>query len=57
MWKSAPLAKGLWLGEIPQLSFAEKLLVGGVSHNQCVVHVGKGMHKIIAMFEHPMQKI
>ena len=58
------LARGLWLGEIPeelqQLSFAEKLLVGRVRHNRCVVRVGKGMHKMIAnavMFEHPMQKI
>ena len=58
------LARGLWLGEIPeelqQLSFAEKLLVGRVRHNRCVVRIGKGMHKMIAnavMFEHPMQKI
>src|SRR3984893_1922369 len=58
------LARGLWLGEIPeelqQLSFAEKLLVSRVRHNRCVVRVGKGMHKMIAnavMFEHPMQKI
>ena len=58
------LARGLWLGEIPdelqQLSFAEKLLIGRVRHNQCVVRVAKGMHKMIAnavAFEHPMQKI
>ena len=58
------LARGLWLGEIPdelqQLSFAEKLLVGRVRHNRCVVRVAKGMHKMIAnavTFEHPMQKI
>ena len=58
------LARGLWLGEIPnelqQLSFAEKLLISRVRHNQCVVHVAKGMHKMIAnavTFEHPMQKI
>jgi len=47
------LARGLWLGEVPeelqQLSFAEKLLVSRVRHNQCVVRVGKGMHKMIAM--------
>ena len=54
----------MWLGEIPeelqQLSFAEKLLIGRVRHNRCIVRVGKGMHKMIAnavMFEHPMQKI
>ena len=45
------LAKGLWLGEIPdelqQLSFAEKLLICKVRHNQCVVCVVKGMHKMI----------
>jgi len=59
-----PLARGLWLGEIPdelqQLSFAEKLLIGRVRHNRCVVCVAKGMHKIIAnavTFEHPMQQI
>ena len=58
------LARGLWLGEIPdelqQLSFAEKLLIGRVRHNRCVVRVAKGMHKMIAnavTFEHPMQKI
>ena len=58
------LARGLWLGEIPeelqQLSFAEKLLIGRVRHNRCVVRVAKGMHKMIAncvAFEHPMQKI
>jgi hypothetical protein len=58
------LARGLWLGNIPdelqQLSFAEKLLIGRVRHNQCVVRVAKGMHKMIAntvTFEHPMQKI
>jgi len=58
------LARGLWLGAIPdelqQLSFAEKLLIGRVRHNQCVVRVAKGMHKMIAnavTFEHPMQKI
>jgi len=58
------LARGLWLGEIPdqlqQLSFAEKLLIGRVRHNRCVVHVAKGMHKMIAnavTFEHPMQNI
>jgi hypothetical protein len=58
------LARGLWLGEIPdelqQLSFAEKLLIGKVRHNRCVVRVAKGMHKMIAnavTFEHPMQKI
>jgi len=58
------LARGLWLREIPdelqQLSFAEKLLIGRVRHNQCVVCVAKGMHKMIAnaiTFEHPMQKI
>jgi len=31
-----------------------------ITDNQCVVCVGKGMHKMIAnavMFEHPMQKI
>jgi hypothetical protein len=46
------LARGLWLGEIPselqQLSFAEKLLIGKVRHNRCVVRVA---------FEQPMQKI
>jgi len=58
------LARGLWLGEIPEelqhLSYAEKLLIGRVRHNKCVVRVAKGMHKMIAnavMFEHPMQKI
>jgi hypothetical protein len=58
------LARGLWFGNIPeelqQLSFAEKLLIGRVRHNQCVVPVAKGMHKMIAnavLFEHPMQKI
>src|SRR6202453_2196297 len=58
------LARGLWLGEVPdelkQLSFAEKLLIGRVRHNRCVVRVAKGMHKMIAnavTFEHPMQKI
>ena len=58
------LARGLWLGEIPdqlqQLSFAEKLLIGKVRHNQCVVRVAKGMHKMIAnaiTFEHLTQKI
>jgi hypothetical protein len=58
------LARGLWLGEISdelqQLSFAEKLLIGKVRHNRCVVHVAKGMHKMVAnavTFEHPMQKI
>ena len=58
------LARGLWLGDIPdelqQLSFPEKLLIRRVRHNQCVVCVAKGMHKIIAnavAFEHPMQKI
>jgi hypothetical protein len=58
------LARGLWLGEIPdelqQLSFAEKLLIGRVMHNQYVVCVAKGMHKMIAnavAFEYPMQKI
>ena len=58
------LARGLWLGEVPnelqQLSFTEKLLIGKVRHNRCVVRVAKGMHKMIAnavAFEHPMQKI
>jgi len=58
------LARGLWLGEIQdelqQLSFGEKLLIGRVRHNRCVVRVAKGMHKMIAnavTFEHPMQKI
>ena len=58
------LARGLWLGEIPeelqQLSFAEKLLIGRIRHNRCVVRVAKGMHKMIenaVMFEHPIQKI
>jgi len=58
------LARGLWLGKIPdelqQLSFAERLLIGRVRHNRCVVRVAKGMHKMIAnavAFEHPMQKI
>jgi hypothetical protein len=58
------LARGLWLGNIPdelqQLSFAEKLLIGRVRHNWCVVRIAKGMHKMIAnavAFEHPMQKI
>jgi hypothetical protein len=58
------LARGLWIGEIPdelqQLSFTEKLLIGRVRHNRCVVRVAKGMHKMIAnavAFEHPMQKI
>ena len=58
------LARGLWLGNIPeelqQLSFAEKLLIGRVRHNRCVVRVAKGMHKMIAnavLFEHPMRKI
>ena len=58
------LARGLWLGEIPeelqQLSFAEKLQISRIRHNRCVVHVAKGMHKMIAnaiMFEHPIQKI
>jgi len=50
------LARGLWLGEIPdelqQLSFAEKLLIGRVRHNRCVVCVAKGMHKMIAMLLH-----
>ena len=55
------LARGLWLGEIPeelqQLSFAEKLLIGRI---RCVVRVAKGMHKMIAnavIFEHPIQKL
>ena len=63
MFKFA-FARGLWLGEVPEelqyLNFSEKLLVGRVRHNGCVVQVGKGMHKMIAnavMFEHPMQKI
>ena len=58
------LARGLWLGKIPdelqQLSFAEKLLIGRVRHNRCVVRVAKGMHKMISnavTFEHPMQNI
>ena len=58
------LARGLWLGKIPkelqQLNFAEKLLIGRVRHNHCIVHVAKGMHKMIAnavIFEHPTQKI
>ena len=58
------LTRGLWLGSIPdelqQLSFSGKLLVGMVRHNQCVVHVAKGMHKMIVnavIFEHPMQNI
>ena len=58
------LERGLWLGKIPkelqQLSFAEKLLIGRIRHNRCVVRVAKGMHKMIAnavIFEHPIQKI
>ena len=58
------LARGLWLGEIPeelqQLRFAEKLLIGRIRHNQYVIHVAKGMHKMIAnavIFEHPIQEI
>ena len=58
------LVRGLWLGEIPeelqQLSFAEKLLIGRIRHNQYVIHVAKGMHKMIAnavIFEHPIQEI
>ena len=55
------LACGLWLGkdpnELQDLSFAENLLIGRIRHNQCIVCVVKGMHKMIAnaiTFEHPM---
>jgi len=58
------LARGLWLGKVPNelqdLSFAEKLLIGRIRHNRCIVRVAKGMLKMIAnavTFEHPMQKI
>ena len=54
------LVRGLWLEELQQLSFAEKLLIGRVRGNQYVVHVAKGIHKMIVnaiTFEHPMPKI
>ncbi|KAF9563132.1 hypothetical protein CPC08DRAFT_633238, partial [Agrocybe pediades] len=46
------LANGLWLGEVPDalkcLTFAERILIARVRHNQCVVRVSSGRVKMVA---------
>ena len=63
MWKNAQICsckRVVIPEELQQLSIAEKLLIGRIRYNRCVVRVAKGMHKMIAnavIFEHPIQKI
>ncbi|KAJ7884595.1 hypothetical protein B0H14DRAFT_2339086, partial [Mycena olivaceomarginata] len=52
------LANHLWVGKVPW-SYAEKMLVAKVRHNQCVVRVTSGQGKLSAnviMFADPHRK-
>lgn len=64
------LARGLWLGDVPQqlqcLKYFERLLVSRIRHNRCVFRVSTGSSKVNGMskmvanaitFKHPVQKI
>ena len=58
------LANGFWIGKVPpqlqNLTFAEKLLISRIRHNNCIVRVASGMYKMhsnVVCFELPMIKV
>jgi hypothetical protein len=53
------LANHLWVGKVPW-SYAEKMRVAKVCHNQCEVHVTSGQGKLsanVVMFADPTVKV
>src|ERR1700734_493891 len=58
------LANSFWIGPIPSilknLTFAEKMLIARIHHNNCLVHISSGRAKMTAnviMFSNPTVKI